>query len=647
MLRALLRKEWTQLRALRWVGFGLGALLPLFLLAYAEAASRGWTPHGLQSGYTVRGLFMDALPIMMIGLWGLLSLLFCSQAFAGDRAAGMEQFLLERPVPRSRIWRARLLAAFGSLVLLIICHLLLWSAIVKLTADHPLGDWLHSLSVMATFGGITVALGFTGGVAAAAFVNSPIQAVLMGIVFAIVPFGLSSMLGGLFPLAAVARVPVGLLIPWLLPLAYLLASFLMASRGEPAGRGRIKRGAFVLALSLLAIPALFLILAPLAVRTNAGRLGAGASPIVSAKGPAVCMIDYSWGASSGWLIDLEEKRRLRFLPPPVWEAAWNEDGTKLAVLHQAGGLGRIRPGMILDILDPRGRRLVESIALDWLDDLRWSEGELVGRGARRGGRSTLLLISSRTGRARRVHLQESSRRLSIIGPTEDGHLYVYLLVDEQEMRNALYRLDVEGAELDPEPLLVEEGYPTYSGKWISPSGRYWLRYLGQAKEGMRLSNLQTGDAYDLPECRRALWMAGDEIVCLEESASGVSLSIGRPGEEREEIRAWQEDRATMEVSPDSRQLLIQIWRRAEGDEGGYFAQGTWWKKGAQLTELWLFDLESRSMDDLTARLGDRQKSRGAVIRWAGAGTLALTGPGSLALADIEGDDEWRYLVGKP
>ena len=54
-------------------------------------------------------------------------------------------------------------------------------------------------------------------------------------------------------MAAIGPFPIGLFLPWLLPIGYLLTSYFMNCRGEPAGRGRFVRGAWVLGLSLLAI----------------------------------------------------------------------------------------------------------------------------------------------------------------------------------------------------------------------------------------------------------------------------------------------------------------------------------------------------------------------------------------------------------
>ena len=106
MFRALVVKEWKQLRMMRWVSVGLALLVPFFLVAGAEGAQQGWLPFDNLSTYSMHTLMMEALPAFLIGLWGLLALLFTAQAYTGDRADGTEEFLLARPVPRRRIWQA-------------------------------------------------------------------------------------------------------------------------------------------------------------------------------------------------------------------------------------------------------------------------------------------------------------------------------------------------------------------------------------------------------------------------------------------------------------------------------------------------------------------------------------------------------------
>src|SRR5512139_2948104 len=104
MLRALVWKEWRQLRALRWAGLALGLVLPVAFLAGAEAAKRGLL-FGRIGENASATIFLEVFPVTIaLALWPLMALLLVSQAFAGDRAAGVEAFLLDRPVPRSRAW---------------------------------------------------------------------------------------------------------------------------------------------------------------------------------------------------------------------------------------------------------------------------------------------------------------------------------------------------------------------------------------------------------------------------------------------------------------------------------------------------------------------------------------------------------------
>ena len=112
MFRALLWKEWRQLRSIRWTVVLLGVVLPVAFWIGAELTPR-------LTSYTGRELYGDLLPwAVCAGLWPLAALLLGVQAFGGDRASGTEVFLLERPVPRGRTWLARALAALGAEVII-------------------------------------------------------------------------------------------------------------------------------------------------------------------------------------------------------------------------------------------------------------------------------------------------------------------------------------------------------------------------------------------------------------------------------------------------------------------------------------------------------------------------------------------------
>jgi hypothetical protein len=151
----------------------------------------------------------------------------------------------------------------------------------------------------------------------------------------------------------------------------------------------------------------------------------------------------------------------------------------------------------------------------------------------------------------------------------------------------------------------------------------------------------------LPECRRALWIAPDRFACLEEREQGEALTIGAPGEERELLRAWPAGRLAMERSPDGGRLMIQHWlgEIASADEGGFWAQGAWWKTGGRLQGLWVYDTGSGELVDLARLVDEKNEAGPAAIRWAGPESIALTGPGRLALADLDGEGGWHYIVG--
>lgn len=134
MFRALWIKQWAQLRTLRWVGLGLGIVLPFFLWAGAAAGKRGWLGFNL-GNYDLVTLFGEALPAFSTALWGLLAVMFAAQTFAGDRADGTDRFLLERPVPRRRTWLARGLASLASSLLVVLGNTLYITALVALVQD--------------------------------------------------------------------------------------------------------------------------------------------------------------------------------------------------------------------------------------------------------------------------------------------------------------------------------------------------------------------------------------------------------------------------------------------------------------------------------------------------------------------------------
>jgi ABC-type transport system involved in multi-copper enzyme maturation permease subunit len=85
-----------------------------------------------------------------LGLWPLIALMATAQAFAGDRAAGTESFLLERPVPRARVWCARVLASSGTLFAVMVASGALAAAVAALTDAPSNLSWSRWFIIIAS-----------------------------------------------------------------------------------------------------------------------------------------------------------------------------------------------------------------------------------------------------------------------------------------------------------------------------------------------------------------------------------------------------------------------------------------------------------------------------------------------------------------
>ena len=304
MFSALIHKEWRQLRALRWAGVGLGALIPLAFLAGAEAAHRGWAPLGTVSSYTFRSILLELVPwAFALGLWPLAALLTTAQSFCGDRTNGTEMFLLERPVTRRAAWWARLLASSSSTVLVALGSLAVWLVFVFTGTDsgwRTLGEQLRTPALAGLLG---LGVAFCGGVAAASLLAAPLASVLLGLVMAAIPEGLGSFLVAAFPHAHYRGVSLGLAAPWALFPAYLFLSYIALCRGEPSGRGRGSRVALTLGLALVVMAFGFVFAAPIVLRLSARQIDTDIRMFPSPAGGAV-LIGHGYLGAGGYLIDL-------------------------------------------------------------------------------------------------------------------------------------------------------------------------------------------------------------------------------------------------------------------------------------------------------------------------------------------------------
>jgi hypothetical protein len=668
MLRALLWKEWRQLRALRIAGLALGVVLPLALLGGAAAARNGFAPFGRVGGNETRTILLEVHPAFLaLGLWPLVALLVVSQAFAGDRSSGVEAFLLDRPVSRGRTWSARLVSSLGSALAIAAGTWVVWFLFVWLSGNLAAGEWGNWGGIFA-FGGVLTALAFAGTIAAAAAVTSPFAAVLLGLLFSVVPMGVALALGSRFPLAQYRGAQVGLILPWLLVPALFLASYLALCRGEPAGRGRMVRFGSVLGAALVAILAAFLVLAPVFVRLEARRLGEGARVFASAGGRTAFVMDEGWEDRGGWIVDVATGERKRFVAPPVYKSsAWNADGTMIALVTASGPLGSKEADPRLEFLDSTGRsegRPVRLPEASWWEAVRWADRHVVVR-TWHDRKMGLAVVDPATGAVREPDLRKSYWRLGLLQPGDGGRLFVAIgaaASSEEALGNAprardivdytVHRLDVESGRIDGTPIVRDTGQPWRAEGRLSPSGRYWLvdRSAGRC-DARPLLDLSTGNEIppQSPHVDRA-WLEGDRLAWLESNDVATWLLMSRPGESPSVLRGWKRAHAKIEASPDRKLLLVRTVPPGKPELSWGCPDFTTPSlrdrvPDAEASETLVYEAATGKWVDVSWVTMHGRRYRAFSPVWAGPRTLAHTGRGLLAFEDVDRPGVLRDVIG--
>jgi ABC-type transport system involved in multi-copper enzyme maturation permease subunit len=640
MFRTLWWKEWRQLRLLRWSGLGIGLLLPPFLLAMAEAGQRGWSVFGGISSYDAATVVQEALPMFLIlAVWPLLALMTAAQAFVADRSAGTEAFLLQRPVRRSRIWQARAAAAIGSTGLLLAVHIAIWWICVRLLGNPAGFDEAATFARLVAQGGLGAGIALLAGASAAAFVRSPMQAMLLGLVLTAVPVALSNLLGFWYVGYSLGDVSFGYAIPLFLLAGYVVGAFRMECRGEPAGRGRLRRGLVVLAGALVAMPVFLAATAPAVMRWDA-RLGLGNTTVYPAPSGGVAFaLNNRQGAA--WLIDTASGKRLRFFAPPVSDVAWNDTGDQLAVIHAAGGSGRRLPAPRIEVFDASGSPVGRPIECDaclgwWNRGLLWAGDKIVTL-AFVEGRVGVMIVDPATGERRTLSLPAGLSGTSrLIKSTEDGRVFVVWFgrsrartADGSAVRMAvLHRVDVEAASLQEQITVPGVDGVYYVDRALSPSGRSWLRTPSEPDEQVEIVDLESGETVALPT-RTAVWLSGDRLAWVEAEGAERTLMFGRPGDARP-IRSFRASGTWFRSSPDRDKLLVAI--RVPEDP-------------PRLLQ-WVYDTAADHWQEVQTPQADPTAWFGSA-QWAGPGALAFVGPGYLALQYLEHPETLEYVIGSP
>ena len=639
MFSALWWKEWRQLRMLRWSGFGIGLFLPPFLLAMAEAGKRGWTVLGNISSYDAATVVQEAMPMFLaLAVWPLLALMTAAQAFAADRAAGTEAFLLERPVRRSRVWQARAVAAISSTWLLVVGHLAVWWVCVRLLGNPAGFDELATFSRMVAQGTLFSGIAIFAGAAAAAFVRSPMQATLLGLVFAAIPVALANLLGFWYVGYSLGKVSLGFGIPLFLLVGYLVGSFRMQCRGEPAGQGRVRRGLAVLATAFVAMPVFLASTAPIVMRWDA-RLGLGNTAVYPAPSGSLAIV-LNNRQRAAWLIDTVSGERLRFFAPPVSDVAWNADGDRLAMIHSAGGSGRRLPAPRIEVFDTAGARAGRSIVCDaclgWWNDsgLIWAGDRIVTLGFVEG-RTGVMIFDPGTGERKTVPVpQGPTANQALLEAPQAGRAFLARLVrdpDEKERKSRkllLHSIDIAGAKLGEPVRIPRVNSLYYADRSLSPSGTQWLRFPYDAGDQLEIFDVATGESRTIPT-RTAEWLSGDRLVWVEKDGSDRRLMLGHPHDARE-LRSFPSAWTWFRTAPDRQRLLIA--NRLPGEP--------------PRIDQWVYEIETDRWQDIRRPHEDPNAWFGSA-QWAGAGALAFVGQGYLALQHLERPEEFEYVLGGP
>jgi hypothetical protein len=652
MFRALYIKQWVQLSTLRWVGFGLCVVLPFFLWTGAAAAKRGWFPFTVGE-YSLTTLFGEALPAFSILMWALLAVMFAAQTFAGDRADGTDRFLLERPVSRRSIWRARALAALFSGLWIVVLDTAYLYALVSITNDGTVADVFTQMLYVCGFGiGLTL-LGTLGGMAAGEMVRTPMQGVMIGLVLAALPIGAAVFLSSVFEFVRFGDVlHLAYLVTPILPIVLLVASYRAGCLGEPSGRGRIKRGVTVLAFGLVLTPALFAAAAPFVLRAVVvGPWPQG----IAAQADRAIIVGGGYRMNGGWMIDTAAAERTRFLPPPLRATGWNEAGTLAAVIHQSGVLGSAGPAK-LELIDASGKTVnemrIETDANSYVRGLRWA-GDLVLVREWAGPRDARIkVVHPERGELGRIAVEEGKGRTwTLHGPTTDGTVYIHRLVSQEPRRYELAPLDLANFSIGEPVLTEDDDLPTFARGLLSPSGRYWARGVYAWVDNLYVSHvldLHTGQRADYPASVVGGWLSGDRLVVLtvDEGRDEVRVVV-QQGIEREILSRSFPRGVGVRISPDREHFLIS---QRSGDSGqgkmgaqGYFFYSFYWGlQGSRLDQLLVGD--GTGWVELDSLRDGLQRDH-VTLNWGGPNTVIATGETATAVAAAEPGASWTGIVG--
>jgi hypothetical protein len=666
MIKALVWKEWRQLALVRWGGIALGALLPAAFVAGAELSQRGLLPTGRVTGYAPRDLMFELLPAALaIGVWPLIGLMAVAQAYAGDRASGTEVFVLERPVPRSTAWSARLLAALATVAMVVAGTGSIAAGSAAITGAPPGIGWSRFAILMVIGAGVAV-LAVLGGLVASSVLTSPMGSVLFGAVLGSVPVALAAELM-FFRYARIGGVTLGAAMPALLLPGYVASSWFAVCRGEPAGRGRVRRAATVLAAVFGGVVVLFVVLAFVVVRANA--LAGEHSVAPSPNGRTAYLASQGVDAG-GWIVDVATGAKRAFVASPVDSLAWAPDGSEVALLTWSGPLGSVRTEQRLDFRSTADGHVARSIAVGsgaLVHDLAWAESGLVvvisRFSANKAGEVRVEIVDPGAGTWRPTGFWWKGWPVNLVGPDQNGHVFVLVAVGggpadgpNVARGHRLFPVDVTAARVGP-PMLDDRGLPILFAGWqggLSPGGRFArVVSVDRGSNEPRLVDLRSGEDQPGPQIPLwAVWTAGERLAWHDDRGHDTRLFVETPGMPPQVVRAWRDAQVGVTAAPGGGALFISAIpaggapvtdTQRRPPDVSLFAGDV--PSGVAPEELVYFPDEGRFAS--VGRLFSDRPHDHRYTQWAGPRTLARIAPGVVYLEDIDHPGALRFVIGGP
>ena len=639
----LRRKSWFQLRGLRWASFGIGLLVPLFLWAGAAAAVRGWLPFPL-STYSVAVIFGEASPAVIGLLWAVFALIFTSQAFAGDRGDGTDRFLMERPISPRKIWLSRLTSATLSWLMVAIGQTLYLLALTLISSEGGWRDPAKGVFVIVAYAALLSVAALLAGAAAGEMMRSSMQSFALGVLIVSLPFLFVFFTVSAFPIAFLGDLHVGMLACLPLLLVLPIASWLAGCRGEPAGRGRLKRGALAIGVASILATTSFAVATPLALKY--GHYGVRLTDADPTANRAFLLSRHQF-TNGAWAIDFDRGERIRYFPPPVEETAWEPGGERFAVISASKSFGRIGK---YRVETGTAKKVLSRIDLDAgftssFLSMEWFQGKL-------------LIWEWRTLREGRIHYVDPSRgellgTIDVAGPQQtmslhfdeaNGRVLLHRMIDEDARQYELRELDLAAMKISDELILEERDIPVSSVQALSPSGRYWFASVRDSSAKTRdifVHDLHSGEIAGFPGGYSVTWLEGDRLIFLTREGEGgaETLQLWQPGEEPQPLRET-DGRLLVVPSPDRKKFLLAEWMPEEpGASNALFRirNSIFWDNDAETSaHLW----EAGEWRDLTPLL--RSLPTGSFfIGWSGPSMLwANDWGGELLIADPRADSNW-------